>query len=258
MPTGKVLRISFRESASTTTWFRSMLSWPMVRAMMSGSPKQKEHQQHDPSARPSRRFVTEAVIRDIMARTIGQESIDLNQVRRRCRFPEAIPAGLCPSASRACRLHSSERAALTVAITEVFNRRKPWTSCDATLGQNVKIQNVACQARQARGLHRSVSYGHDVVGRRDLAARSRPGEIDYQSLQGGRRRVHHNRSCDWSVRCSWTPVKVALRTFHFRAEFAFLRIRYRIDGVCSSKCAQPAQELLGPGIRVRVKGGSAA
>ncbi|HTS54374.1 MAG TPA: secretion system protein E, partial [Burkholderiales bacterium] len=105
-------------------------------------------------------FVTEAVIRDIMARTIGQESIDLNQVVVDADSLKLIPQDFARRHRVLPIAFDGNERSLTVAITEVFNV-VALDQLRATLGQNVKIRTVLASEAQ---LEDSIDqfYGHEL------------------------------------------------------------------------------------------------
>jgi type II secretory ATPase GspE/PulE/Tfp pilus assembly ATPase PilB-like protein len=192
-------------------------------------------------------FVTEAVIRDIMARTIGQESIDLNQVVVDADSLKLIPQDFARRHRVLPIAFDPHEPALTVAITEVFNV-VALDQLRATLGQNVKIKTVLASEAQ---LEDSIDqfYGHElsVDG---ILREIETGEIDYQSLQGG-----GDEYTQPIVRLVGAllvdAVKRGSSDIHFEPEFAFLRIRYRIDGVLEQ--VRSLHKNYWPGIAVRVK-----
>ena len=192
-------------------------------------------------------FVTEAVIRDIMARTIGQESIDLNQVVVDADSIKLVPQDFARRHRVLPIAFDGNERSLTVAITEVFNV-VALDQLRATLGQNVKIKTVLASEAQ---LEDSIDqfYGHElsVDG---ILREIETGEIDYQSLQVG-----GDEYTQPIVRLVGAllvdAVKRGSSDIHFEPEFAFLRIRYRIDGVLEQ--VRSLHKNYWPGIAVRLK-----
>ena len=105
-------------------------------------------------------FVTEAVIRDIMARTIGQESIDLTQVEVDGDALKLIPQDFARRHRLLPIAFDNNERVLTVAITEVFNV-VALDQLRATIGQQVKIRTVLAGEAQ---LEDSIDhfYGHEL------------------------------------------------------------------------------------------------
>ncbi len=192
-------------------------------------------------------FVTEAVIRDIMARTIGQESIDLTQVVVDGDAVKLIPQEFARRHRVLPIAFETAEQILTVAITEVFNV-VALDQLRATLGQQVKIKTVLAGDAQLED-HIDQFYGHElsVDG---ILREIETGEIDYQSLQAGGDEYQQP-----IVRLVGAllvdAVKRRASDIHFEPEFAFLRIRYRIDGVLEQ--VRSLHKNYWPGIAVRVK-----
>ena len=183
-----------------------------------------------------------------MARTIGQESIDLTQVVVDAEALQARPAGVrAPPPGAADRLRRQDAASLTVAITEIFNV-VALDQLRATLGPADRDQDRARRRGAARGLHRPVLRLR-AVGRRH-PAEIETGEIDYQSLQAGGDEYTQPivRLVDALL---VDAVKRGASDIHFEPEYAFLRIRYRIDGVLEQ--VRSLHKNYWPGIAVRVK-----
>jgi len=192
-------------------------------------------------------FVTEAVIRDIMARTIGQESIDLAQVLVDGDAIRLIPQDFARRHRVLPIAFDANEHILIVAITEVFNV-VALDQLRATLGQNIKIKTVLASEAQLEDCIDQF-YGHElsVDG---ILREIETGEIDYQSLQTGGDEYQQP-----IVRLVGAllvdAVKRRASDIHFEPEFAFLRIRYRIDGVLEQ--VRSLHKNYWPGIAVRVK-----
>jgi len=192
-------------------------------------------------------FVTEAVIRDIMARTIGQESIDLNQVVVDGEAVRLIPQDFARRHRLLPIAFDGSSQLLTVAITEVFNM-VALDQLRATIGHHIKIKTVLAGEAQLED-HIDQFYGHElsVDG---ILREIETGEVDYSSLQAGGDEYQQP-----IVRLVGAllvdAVKRAASDIHFEPEFAFLRIRYRIDGVLEQ--VRSLHKNYWPGIAVRVK-----
>jgi general secretion pathway protein E/type IV pilus assembly protein PilB len=192
-------------------------------------------------------FVTEAVIRDIMARTIGQESIDLSQVVVDADAVKLVPQDFARRHRMLPIAFDGVSQTLMVAITEVFNV-VALDQLRATIGQQVKIRTVLAGEAQLED-HIDQFYGHElsVDG---ILREIETGEIDYQSLQVGGDEYQQP-----IVRLVGAllvdAVKRGASDIHFEPEFAFLRIRYRIDGVLEQ--VRSLHKNYWPGIAVRVK-----
>ena len=192
-------------------------------------------------------FVTETAIRDIMARTVGQESIDLAQV---VADPEAL--SLVPE-EFARRNHLLPIAydptdhVLTIATTEIFNV-VALDQLRAMLGPQVELKTQLAAEAQL-GDYIDQFYGHElsVDG---ILTEIETGEIDYDSLQAGG--DEYTQPMVRLVNAILVDaVKRGASDIHFEPEYAFLRIRYRIDGVL--EIVRSLHKTYMPGITVRLK-----
>jgi type II secretory ATPase GspE/PulE/Tfp pilus assembly ATPase PilB-like protein len=192
-------------------------------------------------------FVTETAIRDIMARTVGQESIDLAQV---LADPEAL--SLVPE-EFARRNHLLPIAydptdhVLTIATTEIFNV-VALDQLRAMLGPQVELKTQLAAEAQL-GDYIDQFYGHElsVDG---ILSEIETGEIDYDSLQAGG--DEYTQPMVRLVNAILVDaVKRGASDIHFEPEYAFLRIRYRIDGVLET--VRSLHKTYMPGITVRLK-----
>ncbi len=192
-------------------------------------------------------FVTETAIRDIMARTVGQESIDLAQV-----IADSEALGLVPE-DFARRNHvlpiayDSTEQVLTIATTEIFNV-VALDQLRAMLGSQVELKTqLAAEAQLSDYIDQF--YGHElsVDG---ILTEIETGEIDYDSLQAGG--DEYTQPMVRLVNAILVDaVKRGASDIHFEPEYAFLRIRYRIDGVLET--VRSLHKTYMPGITVRVK-----
>jgi type II secretory ATPase GspE/PulE/Tfp pilus assembly ATPase PilB-like protein len=192
-------------------------------------------------------FVTEAVIRDIMARTIGQESIDLSQVLVDAEALRLVPQDFARRHRLLPIAYDAEQNLLIVAITEVFNV-VALDQLRATLGQNIQLKTVlAGQAQLDEFIDQFYGFELSVDG---ILREIETGEIDYQSIQ-----AVGDEYTQPIVRLVGAllvdAVKRGSSDIHFEPEFAFLRIRYRIDGVLEQ--IRSLHKNYWPGIAVRVK-----
>ena len=192
-------------------------------------------------------FVTEDVIRDVMARTIGQESIDLAQV-----VIDAEALGLVPEEfARRNRVlpiaYNPESRLLTLATTDVF-KVVVLDQLRANLGGRVEIRTLlATEAQIEESIDKFYGFELSVDG---ILEEIETGEIDYQSLQAA-----EGEYTQPVVRLVGAllvdAVKRGASDIHFEPEAAFLRIRYRIDGVLET--IRSLHKTYWPGIAVRVK-----
>ena len=192
-------------------------------------------------------FVTEAVIRDIMARTIGQESIDLTQVLVDAEALRLVPQEFARRHRLLPIAYDADQNLLIVAITEVFNV-VALDQLRAALGQNIQLKTVlAGQAQLDEFIDQFYGFELSVDG---ILREIETGEIDYQSIQ-----AVGDEYTQPIVRLVGAllvdAVKRGSSDIHFEPEFAFLRIRYRIDGVLEQ--IRSLHKNYWPGIAVRIK-----
>lgn len=194
-------------------------------------------------------FVTEAVIRDIMARTIGQESIDLTQVLVDAEALKLVPQEFARRHRLLPIAYDAEQNMLVVAITEVFNV-VALDQLRATLGHNIQLKTVlAGQAQLDEFIDQFYGFELSVDG---ILREIETGEIDYQSIQQGGGADEYTQPIVRLVGALLVDaVKRGASDIHFEPEFAFLRIRYRIDGVLEQ--VRSLHKTYWPGIAVRLK-----
>jgi type II secretory ATPase GspE/PulE/Tfp pilus assembly ATPase PilB-like protein len=191
-------------------------------------------------------FVTETAIRDIMARTIGQESIDLSQV---IADPEALKL-ISQEFARRNRIlpiaFDPRDQVLTVATTEIFNV-VAMDQLRAMLGSEIEIKTqLAAEAQLEDYIDQFYGYELSVDG---ILKEIETGEIDYDSLQEG---DEYTQPMVRLVNALLVDaVKRGASDIHFEPEYAFLRVRYRIDGVLET--VRSLHKTYMPGITVRVK-----
>ncbi|HSQ05915.1 MAG TPA: ATPase, T2SS/T4P/T4SS family [Burkholderiales bacterium] len=192
-------------------------------------------------------FLTETAIRDITARTIGQESIDLSQV---VADPEALRL-ISQEFARRNRIlpiaYDAEHQLLTIATTEIFNLLV-MDQLRAMLGAQIEIKTLlAAEAQLEDHIDQFYGYELSVDG---ILKEIETGEIDYDSLQAGG--DEYTQPMVRLVNALLVDaVKRGASDIHFEPEHAFLRVRYRIDGVLETVRSLHKSYL--PGITVRLK-----
>jgi len=194
-------------------------------------------------------FVTESAIRDIMARTIGQEAIDLAQV---VADPEALKLVSQDFARRNRVLPIAFDAAeqvLTIATTEIFNV-VAMDQLRGMLGSQIEIKTLlAAEAQLSDRIDHFYGYELSVDG---ILKEIETGEIDYESLQVAGGGDEYTQPMVRLVNALLVDaVKRGASDIHFEPEYAFMRIRYRIDGVLET--VRSLHKTYMPGITVRVK-----
>jgi type II secretory ATPase GspE/PulE/Tfp pilus assembly ATPase PilB-like protein len=192
-------------------------------------------------------FVTEDVIRDVMARTIGQESVDLAQVVIDADALKLVPEEFARRNRVLPIAFDEETRLLTLATTDVF-KVVVLDQLRANLGGRIELRTLlATEAQIEESIDKFYGFELSVDG---ILEEIETGEIDYQSLQAA-----EGEYTQPVVRLVGAllvdAVKRGASDIHFEPEQAFLRIRYRIDGVLET--IRSLHKTYWPGIAVRVK-----
>jgi general secretion pathway protein E/type IV pilus assembly protein PilB len=192
-------------------------------------------------------FVSEAAIRDVMARTIGQESIDLSHVVADAESLKLVPQDFARRYRMLPIAYDAAKKSLTVAVSEIFNV-VAFDQLRATLGAQVEIRTLlAGEAQLEESIDRFYGFELSVDG---ILLEIETGEIDYQSLQAAG--DEYTQPIVRLVNALLVDaVKRGASDIHFEPEYAFLRIRYRIDGVLEQ--VRSLHKTYWPGIAVRLK-----
>ncbi len=192
-------------------------------------------------------FITEGTIRDIMARTVGQEAIDLAQVVADQEALRLVPQEFARRHRLLPIAYDSEERQLSIATTEIFNI-VALDQLRAMLSPDIEIQTQLAGEAQLED-YIDQFYGHElsVDG---ILQEIETGEIDYSTLPAGGGEYTQpmvrliNALLIDAVKCGASDI-------HFEPEYAFLRIRYRIDGVLET--VRSLHKTYLPGITVRIK-----
>lgn len=196
-------------------------------------------------------FVTEGMVRDLVATTIGQESIDLSSViadeDALCLVPEEF--------SRRHRLlpiaFESHAQKMVVAMADVFNV-VALDQLRAMLGGEIQVKPLlAAEAQLEEYTDQFYGYELSVDG---ILHEIETGEIDYQSLAAGG--IEYTQPVVRLVGALLiNAVKLAVSDIHFEPEYAFLRIRYRMDGVLHQVRSLHKSHWAGIAVRLKVISG---
>lgn len=170
-------------------------------------------------------FVTDAMLRDVLAHCDHQETVDLLQV---IPDPEAI-AKVPESFARQYRLlplaWSADGQVMRVALTDHKNKQA-LGALQRALGVNAQVQAVlATEPQLEQALDKF--YGHS------LSLETLLREIEQEDTSSGFIAAQQDaRPVIRLVNAILTDaVKQGASDIHFEPEQAYLRIRYRIDGV---------------------------
>ncbi len=192
-------------------------------------------------------FVTEAMVRDLVAHTIGQESIDLATVIADVDALKMVPEEFARRYHILPIAYEDPARSLIVAMADMFNV-VALDQLRSMLGGQIQVKPVlAAEAQLEEYIDQFYGYELSVDG---ILREIETGEIDYQSLQvGGDEYTQPVVRLVGSLLMD--AVKRGASDIHFEPEFAFLRVRYRIDGVLIQ--IRSLHKTYWPGIAVRLK-----
>ena len=192
-------------------------------------------------------FVSETMVRDLVAHTIGQESIDLTTVVADGEALKMVPEDFARRYHLLPVAYDEANKSLLVAMADMFNV-VALDQLRAMLGGQIQLKPVlAAEAELDDFTDQFYGYELSVDG---ILREIETGEIDYQSLT-----ANGDEYTQPVVRLVGAllmdAVKRGASDIHFEPEYAFLRIRYRIDGVLQQ--VRSLHKSYWPGIAVRLK-----
>ncbi len=191
-------------------------------------------------------FITDSVLRDVLARNAGEASIELSQV-------VADPDAIALTPEHLARRHhilplalDTEARTLTVAVPDLFNL-VALDQLRAHLEGRYEIRPLlAADAQILENLDKFYGFDLSVDG---ILREIETGEVDWSTVQMG---AEYTQPMVRLVNALLAEaVKRGASDVHFEPESAFLRVRYRIDGVL-----EPMRSLhrkYWPAILVRLK-----
>jgi len=192
-------------------------------------------------------FVSENMVRDLVAHTIGQESIDLTTVIADVDAMSMVPEDFARRYHLLPVAYEDATKTMVVAMADMFNV-VALDQLRAMLGGQIQLKPVlAAEAQLEEFIDQFYGYELSVDG---ILREIETGEIDYQSLT-----ADGDEYTQPVVRLVGAllmdAVKRGASDIHFEPEFAFLRIRYRIDGVLQQ--VRSLHKSYWPGVAVRLK-----
>ncbi|PKO44625.1 MAG: secretion system protein E [Betaproteobacteria bacterium HGW-Betaproteobacteria-22] len=172
-------------------------------------------------------FVTEAMVRDTVAHTIGTDSVDLSTVVADREALQMVPQDFSRRYHLLPVAYEEATKSMVVAMADMFNV-VALDQLRAMLGGQIQLKPVlAAEAQLEEVIDQFYGYELSVDG---ILREIETGEIDYESLS-----TEDNEYTQPVVRLVGAllmdAVKRGASDIHFEPEYAFLRIRYRIDGV---------------------------
>jgi len=192
-------------------------------------------------------FVTDAVIRDILARRVGQDSVDLSRVVVDAEAIKLVPQDFARRHRCLPIAFDRDTETLTVAIVETLDL----LALDQLRGALAREVSIRCVLASATQLLDCIDqlYGYEL-SIDGILREIETGELDHRSLRGGVEEYQQP-----VVRLVGALLADATKRgasdIHFEPETAFLRIRYRLDGVLEQ--VRSLHKSYWPGIAVRLK-----
>lgn len=192
-------------------------------------------------------FVTEVMVRDLVAHTVGYDTVDLQTVIADHEAMKLVPEDFARRHHLLPVAYDEQRKMLTVAMADMFNV-VALDQLRAVLAGSIQIKPVlAAEAQLEEYIDHFYGYELSVDG---ILREIETGEIDYQSIQVGGD-VYTQPIVRLVGSLLMDAVKRNASDIHFEPEHAFLRIRYRIDGVLQQ--VRSLHKTYWPGIVVRLK-----
>ncbi|MCE9633280.1 MAG: Flp pilus assembly complex ATPase component TadA [Methylophilales bacterium] len=193
-------------------------------------------------------FVTEAMVRDLVAHTIGQESVDLNTVIADAEALKMVPEDFARRNHLLPISFNEISQTLIVGMADMFNV-VALDQLRAMLGGQILVHPMlASEAQLEESMDQFYGYELSVDG---ILREIETGEIDYSSLQTAAGDEYTQPVVRLVGALLMDAVKRGASDIHFEPEYAFLRVRYRIDGVLQQ--IRSLHKSYWPGIAVRLK-----
>ncbi len=191
--------------------------------------------------------MTEAVLRDQLANALGSQGIDLTQVVADPEALQLVPEEFARRHHLLPIAHDAARNVLTLATTDMFNV-VALDQLKAALGGQLEIDTLlAAEAQLLECIDKFYGFDLSLDG---ILREIETGEVDYASLNP--ETEEYTQPVVRLVGALLTDaVKRDSSDIHFEPEHAFLRIRYRIDGVLEQ--IRSLHKTYWPGILVRLK-----
>lgn len=192
-------------------------------------------------------FVSETIIRDVLAHNMGQESIDLTTIVADADALKMVPESFARRYHLLPVAYDASMNVMTIAMADQFNV-VALDQLRALLGGQIQLkQLLAAEAQLEATIDQFYDYELSVDG---ILHEIETGEIDYQSVG-----TNSNGYTQPVVRLVGAllmdAVKKGVSDMHFEPEAAFLRIRYRLDGVLQQ--VRSLHKNYWPSIAVRLK-----
>ncbi len=172
-------------------------------------------------------FVTDSIVRDALSENTGQKSVDLTNLLLNADSIKFVPQEIARRYTVLPLSYDKSTHTLTLAMADTFNI----VALDQILSINGGDLNIAPVLGSEADIIRIIEqfYGFDL-SIDGILKEIETGEIDFESIQGNDDEYSHPmvRLIDALLA---DAVQRGASDVHFEPEEAFLRIRYRIDGV---------------------------
>jgi type II secretory ATPase GspE/PulE/Tfp pilus assembly ATPase PilB-like protein len=172
-------------------------------------------------------FVTDSIVRDTLSANTGQKSVDLAQTVLDAESIRIVSQALARRHSVLPLSYNRETHHLTLAMADTFNI-VALDQIRAANGGNLQITPVlGSQEEIMRNIETSYGFDLSIDG---ILHEIETGELDFDSLHQDDRGYSHPMVRLVNALLA-DAVQRGASDIHFEPEEAFLRIRYRIDGV---------------------------
>ncbi|HEY0964131.1 MAG TPA: ATPase, T2SS/T4P/T4SS family, partial [Pseudomonadales bacterium] len=172
-------------------------------------------------------FVTDSIVRDTLSANTGQQSVDLSQTVLDAESIRIVSQALARRHSVLPLSYNRETHHLTLAMADTFNI-VALDQIRAQNGGNLQITPVlASQEEIMRNIETHYGFDLSIDG---ILHEIETGELDFDSLHADDRGYSHPMVRLINALLA-DAVQRGASDIHFEPEEAFLRIRYRIDGV---------------------------
>lgn len=192
-------------------------------------------------------FVTDSIIRDALSENTGYESVDLSSAVIDSETIRLVPQDIARRFKVLPLSYSRATNELTLAMADTFNI-VALDQVKAIHGGEINIKPVlGGDADIARITEEIYGFELSIDG---ILQEIETGEVDIDSLQSDEDQYHHPMVRLVNALLA-DAVQMDASDIHFEPEEAFLRIRYRIDGVL--KQVRSLHKSYWPAMVVRLK-----
>ncbi|MDY6983549.1 MAG: ATPase, T2SS/T4P/T4SS family, partial [Pseudomonadota bacterium] len=172
-------------------------------------------------------FVTDSIVRDTLSANTGQKSVDLSQTVLDAESIRIVSQALARRHTVLPLSYNRETHHLTLAMADTFNI-VALDQIRAQNGGNLQITPVlGSQEEIMRNIETHYGFDLSIDG---ILHEIETGELDFDSLHADDRGYSHPMVRLINALLA-DAVQRGASDIHFEPEEAFLRIRYRIDGV---------------------------